>query len=332
MPIDRILVALDGSRGAEHGLTYAVALARQMGGQGPHPSIFLAQTTRPRMLPMTMDPERLSLDLLEAAWTYLGGIARPLRAEGLDIKIIVRTGPAAATLLEIIEQNAINLVIMATHARTGIARWARGSVAEIVAARAPVPVMLVPHEDPAAGEALSNRTWRILVPIADMVTAESALAPIVPLARTLAAEVRLLHVARPDHPGRATRPVGAEGSDRHRLHRIEQLLEEQVRHLRRLGIAARWSVGFGSPAEHITICAARYQSDIVVLPRRWRGQDTLIASATAALAGSTLPWADQSIPQWLLSSGQSAVLFITTPGLATTPGLPLEVHDYAARA
>lgn len=68
------------------------------------------------------------------------------------------SGLAAEQILELAEQERADLIVMATHGRTGLARLLLGSVAEEVVRRAPCAVLTVKHrgsEPPAAtqGEA-----------------------------------------------------------------------------------------------------------------------------------------------------------------------------------
>lgn len=291
-----ILVALDGSGPAEQGLAEATALARRLVAQGVYLRLFLAQATEPPMF-SGVDTTQLRLALLTSARAYLEHLAQPLRAEGLDVEIVVREGAAAAVLIESIEQQAIDLVVMATHGRSGMARWVLGSVAEEVAEHATVPVLLVPRDGPPVAPAV-DREWRILLPLDGTPLTEGVLVPTARLAQALGAEVRLLHVLLPmyqDAP--AKDPLHQLPDERRRFRDAEHYLEEQVAHLQQLGVAARWSLAFGTPAEDIAERAERYHSDIVVLTRQARKAAML--------------WPGGSIPRRLLRSEQAAVLFMT---------------------
>jgi nucleotide-binding universal stress UspA family protein len=314
--INNILVALDGSAPAERGLAIAVALAQRMKGLGAHPRILLARATEPPMLAGAADSVRLRLELLEAAKAYLESLAEPLQAQRVHVDIAAREGPAAEVLLEIIAEQTIDLAIMATHGRTGIAHWVLGSVAEAVAERASAPVLLVPrHGDVAFAP---DQTWRILLPLDGSLAAEGILLPAAQIARALGAEVWLLRVLLPVYPYPATLPASQESPDRRRLREAEHYLEERAEQLRRLGLSVRWNLIFGSPAQDITDRAEHDRCHIVILPRRPRTR--------------ALPWPGGSVPQRLLRSGQVAVLFVTPSATTAAPAAsPAETNQVSQK-
>lgn len=77
-----------------------------------------------------------------------------LKGEGLDVTGAVVRGPVASSIVA--SAAADDLIVMASHGRTGIRRWFLGSVAEEVLRQSTVPVLLIrtPHDDhhaPATG-------------------------------------------------------------------------------------------------------------------------------------------------------------------------------------
>jgi nucleotide-binding universal stress UspA family protein len=74
---------------------------------------------------------------------YLDGIAKSFNKEGLPSKSIVLRGVPADVILNYVKDNAVDLVIMATHGRSGPARWTLGSVADRVLRQSVAPVMIV---------------------------------------------------------------------------------------------------------------------------------------------------------------------------------------------
>lgn len=76
-----------------------------------------------------------------------------LRNEGLDVTGAVVHGPVASSIVASAEGD--DLIVMASHGRTGIRRWFLGSVAEEVLRQANVPVLLVraTHDDHPTGPA-----------------------------------------------------------------------------------------------------------------------------------------------------------------------------------
>lgn len=141
----------------------------------------------------TGDAQRLTAELAE-----------PLRADGLDVTVVARQGPAWEAILEEAAARRCPLVVVGTAGPTRMqALWA-GSTAQVVLRRSPVPVLVVP-------ERLGQAPWwapgarRVLLAASDFSPdAEHALAAALRLAKDLRAEVRLLHAV----PGPAASLAG----------------------------------------------------------------------------------------------------------------------------
>ena len=79
---------------------------------------------------------------------------------GTPAEVHAIQGSAAATLITFVEEHAIDLVVMATHGRAGVARALLGSVADrVLEARAPV-LMVAPGREQLNGGMRWN--WRVL--------------------------------------------------------------------------------------------------------------------------------------------------------------------------
>jgi nucleotide-binding universal stress UspA family protein len=73
-----------------------------------------------------------------AAEAYLGNVKQTFDASATVDATVLR-GPTADALIEFVETNPIDLVVMTTHARAGLARALRGSTADrMLHGRAPV--------------------------------------------------------------------------------------------------------------------------------------------------------------------------------------------------
>ena len=69
--------------------------------------------------------------------------SRRLIKKGVNAKTEVLLGKPAEAITSYAEKNGIDLIIMSSHGRSGISRWASGSVAERVFRSACVPVLMV---------------------------------------------------------------------------------------------------------------------------------------------------------------------------------------------
>ncbi|QFU85035.1 universal stress protein [Natronorubrum aibiense] len=132
-----LLLATDGSEGARQATEHAIELAAQLDAalhvlsvseEGPHSS--------EKQDRMRTDPESKATDALEDA-------ERAAADAGLETSTIVRHGVAQEEIVDVAETNAIDMIVMGTHGRTGLDHLVVGSVAEEVVRNAPVPVVTV---------------------------------------------------------------------------------------------------------------------------------------------------------------------------------------------
>jgi nucleotide-binding universal stress UspA family protein len=133
----RILVPLDGSSLAEAILPQVQELARTLGAE-----LFLVRAAAAHVFP-GVDPTEQEVDVVQKAEAYVAEVAGRLRDAGIPIHTAVRYGEAAEEILGHIGENAVDLVAMSTHGRSGLTRLVLGSVAEQVVRHATVPVLLM---------------------------------------------------------------------------------------------------------------------------------------------------------------------------------------------
>lgn len=132
----RLLVCLDGSPTAERALPVAAGWARRFGW-----SLSVATAADPVMRPPEHEP---------APSSYLDEIAARRDLAGLPVDATVLWGAADPHVVigDLLDEQPADLVVLTTHARTGLARVALGSEAARIIRRCPVPVLVVP---PGAG-------------------------------------------------------------------------------------------------------------------------------------------------------------------------------------
>lgn len=214
----RILVPLDGSQRAERAAYIAERLARATGSEVLFTRV-VDVPIRPgpafELPPLVLSPIE---DNLATAQEYLSRFAhRPDFADS-DVDTIALEGPVAATVLEMALSENVDLIIMCSHGRTGASRWPLGSVAQKLARRAPVPILVLREGGSLPGITSATRRVRphALVALDGSTFSEYSIAPAVSLASGLAfpdrAEIDLVHIV----PHAAERGEG-EPSERHRL-------------------------------------------------------------------------------------------------------------------
>lgn len=196
-----------------------------------------------------------------------GGKAIQVRGE-------VATGSPAEEIIRSATENNVDLILMATHGRSGIKRLVLGSVAEKVLRTSNVPVWLV---RPGAPEEVVNYQWpgkTILVPLDGSELAEAVLPHVEVLAKqrgTEQVEVILLRVygrALPPPVSEYTAVVPAEymqmETDR-RKQIAGRYLAEIENQLRDKGLMVRSVVLEGRPAEQIIDYANAYPGNLIVM-------------------------------------------------------------------
>ena len=87
--------------------------------------------------------QQLEEQMIINAEQYLSQLVQRLDFKGVQLKTKVLTGKAADTLADYAEKNEFDLIVIATHGRSGISRWVWGSVAERILRSACVPVLMV---------------------------------------------------------------------------------------------------------------------------------------------------------------------------------------------
>ena len=139
-----ILVPLDGSRRAERILAHVEDFARHFDA-----TLVLLRVVEPdlNVLHSTGTPADFYTGLIERseeeADAYLAGVKGQLRASGVKVRTAVETGPVVTTIIEVAAREAVDLVAMASHGRSGLHRVFYGSVAAGVLHRVDRPLLLV---------------------------------------------------------------------------------------------------------------------------------------------------------------------------------------------
>jgi nucleotide-binding universal stress UspA family protein len=136
-----ILVPLDGSELAEGVLPHAEAIAKQRGTE-------LVEIVLLRVIESPVgEPYFRNVPVTkEEVGQYLDKIEQRLENAGLKVRSEVLEGDPAEQIINYAGENPSNLIVMSTHARSGIGRWFYGSVTATVLHRASSPIFLVRPE------------------------------------------------------------------------------------------------------------------------------------------------------------------------------------------
>jgi nucleotide-binding universal stress UspA family protein len=150
----KILVPLDGSLRAEKILSHVEALAAQNEAE-----VVLLQVVEPASaeftpsLNMMVTPQELDLywKSLQAAETaakdYLKKKVADLDEKKISAQGVVKRGEAVAAIIEVAKKEKVDLIAMASHGRTGLARVFYGSVANGLLHKVDRPLLLIRAEE-----------------------------------------------------------------------------------------------------------------------------------------------------------------------------------------
>jgi nucleotide-binding universal stress UspA family protein len=278
----KILIPLDGSPLAERALLHVLQLA-------PPNSVELVlvnviETYRYSATTMGMTPVDVLRYVRSGIEAYIENQRSQLEARQYAVQTYILEGDAAGGILEVADTTEADLIIMTTHGRSGVARWALGSVAERVIHNAPLPVWLVRENTRVISP---HEMQRILVPLDGSAMAETALDQAQSLAQETGAELLLLRVVpEPDDINRrmifATESSAQTALATWRNH-AEQYLARVVQERIAAGIVTRTLVTSGAPVRSMLDTISTESIDAIVMATHARlGFDRLLRGSVAA--------------------------------------------------
>lgn len=147
-----VLVPLDGSPLAEAALPLAVEIARATGATlglvrvaDVNPTSPLAGLAGPLVAPDDELFWEMTEQLRDEARAYLDSVVQGLRGSGVRVGWEVRLGRPADELIRAAQTTGADLIVMSTHGRGGVERWAFGSVTDEVLRSRATSVLVVPQ-------------------------------------------------------------------------------------------------------------------------------------------------------------------------------------------
>lgn len=188
----KMLVPLDGSKLAANALQPALFLAKATDG--------LILLLRVPVYQKTRLPEKVTAVYNrlrppeEKQWVqqrverYLKSVRQLALGQEINFEALVVDGDPASVIVDTAESQDVDLIIMSTHGRGGLARWWLGSVTQKVLRATQRPILIV------RSETLPART---LVTLDGSAAAEAALAPAQTMARLFGTPLTLLRVLEP---------------------------------------------------------------------------------------------------------------------------------------
>jgi universal stress protein A len=152
--LKRILVPVDFSKPSLAALDHAIAFRQSLEAE-----LVLLHVVEPfsfgsvnGMYGVGFDTGAIAAELERAAHRQLSRLAAGLHARHVPVRALVEVGPASQVIADTASKLGVDMIIMATHGRTGLSHLLLGSVAERVVRTVPCPVLTVhPSTRPARG-------------------------------------------------------------------------------------------------------------------------------------------------------------------------------------
>lgn len=141
---EKILVPLDGSSRAEAILPHVEELAHCHHSQVIFLSVIDPAASLTGLEGLDMDINRqLIQEQFDEARSYLAGKEGELRQKNIESRSMIRYGAVVNTIINIAEEEKVGLIAIASHGRTGLARFFYGSVAAGILQQVDSPLLLI---------------------------------------------------------------------------------------------------------------------------------------------------------------------------------------------
>ena len=274
---NKIVVPLDGSELAEVALPYAEELATKMDCDITLLSVLESADTYEYQKQQTYIQK-----IVEDTKHRVGKYLEKSGSKPIKVGPVTRVGQPAQGILNYVNKGGLKLLVMATHGRSGIGRWAIGSVADkVVRSTIRRPIMLIRAKGARPGVREKGILKRVLVPLDGSVISKAVIPYISELAARFEAELTFVQVVtRTNHIA-----ADAEGY----LQNVRDLLQDE-------GIQTRYEIRVGAAADEIINLADELNAD-------------LVAMTTRGMTGANF-WALGSVAQKVLLGGSIPLLLV----------------------
>ncbi len=141
----KIMVPLDGSQIAECVIPHIETIAKKSSAKVELVTVIepLEIPTRGQIAISDDEIKRIDAEGKKQANKYLDLVSERLTKAGVKNDTVILSGKAADRLTRYAVNNDIDLIIMATHGRSGISKLFWGSVAEKILRATEIPVLLI---------------------------------------------------------------------------------------------------------------------------------------------------------------------------------------------
>ncbi len=139
--INKVLVPIDFSDYSKSALRYAVNFAKSFNAE-----IILIYVVEPVIYPPDFSMGQIAMPSINTEWDdrakdELQKLAKSEIIGAVKVKTIIKTGKPFVEIIETAKEENVDLIIIATHGRSGVEHILFGSTAEKVVRKAPCPVL-----------------------------------------------------------------------------------------------------------------------------------------------------------------------------------------------
>jgi nucleotide-binding universal stress UspA family protein len=220
----------------------------------------------------------------DAALGELYALAAECRSiSGAEITADLEQGPIADVLAGYAKRNDVDLIVISSHGRRGIARLSLGSVTDSLIRGTTIPVLVVKPKASYLLPEASKEFHHIVVPLDGSPLAEQILARVVPLAKLEEAEITLLHILTPSEGAYENGPDIKLPWWEKRVAGAQAYLSRRAAAIRADGVTATIDVVVGEKvAEAVTDYARREGADLIAIATHGRSGLTRIIRGSVA--------------------------------------------------
>jgi len=273
----KIVVPLDGSPLAEVALPYAEEIAGKTATKIVLLSVLPTEETHEYA-----NHHAYATKIVESTKRHVEKYLEKPKNKAVDVAMATRVGSPAEGILDYINKGHLSLIVMATHGRSGLGRWAVGSVADkVVRGTSRQPLLLIrakgAHPDIRAKRILK----KALVPLDGSTGSEAVIPYIAQVASSLQMELTLLRVV---------------SKNSHIAADAEAYLQRWCAQFEEEGVSTRYEVRVGAAADKIIDVADELASDMVAMSTQGQSAISL--------------WPLGSVAQKVLLGGNTPLLLI----------------------
>lgn len=268
-PNESMVVPLDGSKLAEVALPYAEELGARIGSD-----IILLS-----VLEFAGNQDMAYLQrIIDVTKHHAKKYLVIPGTKDVNVCATTRVGNPAEAIVDFTCKWGHKMIVMATHGRSGIGRWALGSVADkVVSSSTNLPVMLIRGKKARPDMRQKRLLRKVLVPLDGSISSQAVIPYIRQFALKLGMELTLFQVVQQTNNHKA---------------KAESYLQTRCAELEQQGISANYRVQVGSPADEIIDLADEMAADLVAMSTRGKTSSpfwTIGSIAHKVLLGGNTP-------------------------------------------